>query len=382
MPGPVSMNAKVAFVFALPAGACAFLAAGCGSSHAGSAALPARGDGSYALPYVGDDSGDIFADSAPAVASVRIAHVSPDAPALDVCVALHGTTDFQGPLIAKLAASLAVGGSADAANENDAGPPGLAFSQVSAYVSLAPGQYDVRLVAAGALTCASPAAVDGQAESVEAGDDVGEAGVAVEAGTGVEGAAGVEGGMGVDGGAASFAPPDSVNLRALQANTFSTFLVAGDLTLAGDDAALGVSLLTDDDELAGGAASLRAVNAVPSQPVLDFGLGSGTAWMPMLTDVAFGKASSMSGPGQGAVDANGYVPISTFAGQAMSAWAPSADAGVDVATAGAVDVELGAIATVMAIGGKTGDVAEPPELLICIDNQPSGGLLSDCSVGQ
>jgi hypothetical protein len=370
------MNAKVAVVFALTAGACALLAAACSSSHAGIAGLPARGDASYALPYVGDDSGDIFADSEAPVASVRIAHVSPDAPALDVCVALHGTTAFQGPLIAQLAASLAVGVSVDGGNENDAGPLGLAFSQVSAYVSLAPGQYDVRLVAAGAQTCASLVAVDGQIESVGAGDDAGEAGVAVEAGTGVEG------GMGVDGGATPFAPPDSVNLPALHANTFTTLLIVGDLTPAGDDAPLGVSLLPDDDELAGGAASLRAINAVPSLPALDFGLGSGAAWMPMLTDVAFDKASSMTGPGQDVVDANGYVPIPTFAGQAMSACVPSSDAGVDVATAGAVDVELGAIATVMAIGGKTGDSARPPELLICIDNEPSGGLLSDCSVGQ
>src|ERR1700678_1543757 len=223
MRGLVSMNAKVAVAFALPAGACAFLAAACSSSHAGSAALPAPGgDASYALSYVGDDSGDIFADSAPAVASVRIAHASPDAPALDVCVAPHGTTDFQGPLIAQRAAALAVGGSADAGNENDGGPVGLSFAQVSAYVSLAPGQYDVRLVAAGAQTCASLAAADRQIEWVEAG---------------------------VDRGAASFAPPDWVTLPALQANTFSTLLIAGDLTPAGDDAPLGVSLLTDDDEL-------------------------------------------------------------------------------------------------------------------------------------
>jgi hypothetical protein len=371
------MNANVAVVFALSAGACAFSAAACSSSHAaGGAALPPAGEAGYALPPVGDDSGDLFADSAPGVASVRIAHVSPDAPALDVCVALHGTTDFRGPLIAQLAASLAGGGSADGGKEDDAGPVGLAFSQVSAYLSLAPGQYDVRLVAAGAQTCASPAAVDDQNESVEGGDDAGEASVVLEAGTGLEG------GMGLAGGATPFAPPDSVNLPALQANTFTTLVIAGDLTPAGDDAPLGVSLLTDDDELAGGAASLRAINAVPSLPALDFGLGSGAAWMPMLTDVAFGKASSMSGPGQGTVDANGYVPIPTFVGQAMSACVPSSDAGVDVATAGAVDVELGAIATVMAIGGKSGDSAQPPELLICIDNEPSGGLLSDCSVGQ
>jgi hypothetical protein len=104
--------------------------------------------------------------------------------------------------------------------------------------------------------------------------------------------------------------------------------------------------------------------------------------MPMLTGVAFGRASSMTGPGQGATDANGYVPIPTFSGQPMSACVAWSDAGTDVATASALDIEVGAIATVLAVGGKTGDSAHPPALLVCIDNEPVGGLLSDCSVAQ
>jgi len=59
----------------------------------------------------------------------------------------------------------------------------------------------------------------------------------------------------------------------------------------------------------------------------------------------------------------------------------SSDAAAGLAVDTNVDIELGAIATVIAIGGKTGDSAHPPALLVCIDNQPSGGLLSDCSVG-
>jgi hypothetical protein len=34
---------------------------------------------------------------------------------------------------------------------------------------------------------------------------------------------------------------------------------------------------------------------------------------------------------------------------------------------------------VIAVGGKTGDAIHPPALLLCIDNQPPGGLLADCS---
>ena len=40
----------------------------------------------------------------------------------------------------------------------------------------------------------------------------------------------------------------------------------------------------------------------------------------------------------------------------------------------------GSIVTAFAIGGKSGDSAHPPSILICTDNQPSGGSLSDCSV--
>jgi hypothetical protein len=35
---------------------------------------------------------------------------------------------------------------------------------------------------------------------------------------------------------------------------------------------------------------------------------------------------------------------------------------------------------VIAVGGKTGDALQSPALLICVDNQPSGGLLADCSI--
>jgi hypothetical protein len=372
------MNPKCVVAVSLLGSACALQAVACGASPEAAAPLPSSGDASYALPPAGDDSGDVFPDAlTPVLASVRVAHASPDAPAFDVCVARHGTTSFQGPLLAQLAASLA------AAGEPDAGPVGVSFSQVSAYVSLAPGQYDVRLVAAGASSCDPATTLDGQNEDVEASAGDSDAGFVVDAGD-ADADAGivVEGGAGAGGGATSVALPDWVDLPALQGNTFATLLIAGDLTPVGSDAPIGVSLLVDDDELAGGAASLRAINALPSTPALDFGLGAGAAWMPLLTDVAFGKSSSMTGPGEGAVDANGYVPIPTFSGQAMSACLPSSDAGAEVATAGAVDVELGAIATVIAIGGKTGDASHPPALLICIDNQPSGGLLSDCSVGQ
>ncbi len=64
----------------------------------------------------------------------------------------------------------------------------------------------------------------------------------------------------------------------------------------------------------------------------------------------------------------------------MSAQPADEDAGGEVASASRVEIDLGSVATVFAVGGKTGDASHPPALLLCVDNEPSGGLLSDCSI--
>jgi hypothetical protein len=399
-----SMNRKATTILAL-SGACSLQAVACSSSLApGAEPLPPQGEAGYTLPPVGDDSGNVFPDAdEPAAASVRIAHVSPDAPVLDVCVAPHGTGSFQGPLLAQLAASLnAAAGTGDAGDGGGSAGPGVSYAQVSAYVALAPGQYDVRLVAAGSTSCTASAGASVESASEGADDAAPEGGAAGADASADAGAdASVEGGVdgsidaGADAGSATalLSIADFEGLPLLQANSFSTLLLAGELSPVGYDAPLTAAILSDDAELAGGAASLRAINAMPTEPVLDFGLGSGSAWVPMLTDVAFANASAMTAPGEGIVDENGYVPIPTFAGQAMSACSPSGDGGVDastndagdsvdVAIANSVDVALGSIATLIAIGGASGDAAHPAALLLCIDNQPSGGLLADCSVAQ
>jgi hypothetical protein len=101
-----------------------------------------------------------------------------------------------------------------------------------------------------------------------------------------------------------------------------------------------------------------------------------------LTDVSFGEASAQGGPSEDALDPNGYIAITPLAAGTLSARPSASDAASDTAVANDVQIALGSIATVIAIGGKTGDAANPPALLLCTDNQPSGGLFSDCSVGQ
>jgi hypothetical protein len=304
-----------------------------------------------------DAGADEPADDAPTPvpqALLRVAQLSPDLPPVDVCVAPHGTTLFQGPLLEQLVASLGEDGGTDAA------PPGLAYAQVSAYLSLDEGQYDVRLVAAGATSC-SPSLPS----SSTSGD----------------GAADAEAADGPDTDAASGGTPDWTDLPSLAFNTNTTLLIAGDWQPAGSDPGLTVALLGDDAVLVGPDAVLRAINAVPTWATADFGLGSfGSDWMAILSAVPFAAASADASVDSGGVDSNGYLAIAPQQGEALGARPSSSDGGAAVAVATSVEIDFGSIATVIAIGGKTGDTAHPPALLLCTDNQPSGALLSDCSV--
>jgi hypothetical protein len=74
-------------------------------------------------------------------ARVRVAHVSPGAPAVDFCLARHGTTQFTGAILA---------GAGRAA--------GLSYATVTRYLDVDAARYDVRLVAPGAASCAQPLA--------------------------------------------------------------------------------------------------------------------------------------------------------------------------------------------------------------------------------
>src|SRR5208282_2771795 len=79
--------------------------------------------------------------------------------------------------------------------------------------------------------------------------------------------------------AAAFVLPTLTNLPALAANANATLLIAGVASPSAGEQPLTVRLFRDDSELTGGAASLRAVNALPQAGSLDLGLGSSaTKW--------------------------------------------------------------------------------------------------------
>ncbi len=102
------------------------------------AAADMRADaaGDVAGDVAGDRAGDMAGDMGGGTGNVRVAHLSPDAPAVDFCAAPHGTTTFIGPV-------LKMNGLAS----------GLAFKQITGYLPLPVGQYDVRIVAPNAADC-------------------------------------------------------------------------------------------------------------------------------------------------------------------------------------------------------------------------------------
>ena len=336
----------------------------------------------------GDDSP---ADVAvvPTQARVRFAHLSPDAPAVDVCVAVHGTGAFKGPLLAPLTTVVSA----------DASAPGLSFTEVSAYVALDPGTYDLRLVPAGSASCtpgAMTASNAGEGSDADASADIDASADAADGSVGPDAAldasddasATGDGGQDADATALDAArptgpvlplPPDATNLPAFAAGEFATVLLAGDLAPAGADAPYRAVAVSDDAVLAGGGASLRAINALPAAPEADFGFGSEEAsWSPLFANVAFGAASLTAALYQGKADANGYLVIAPFAPGTFSVRA-SGDAGSQIAVSDGASVSLGTVATILAAGGKTGD-PRPPVLVLCSDNSPASGARSVCNV--
>jgi hypothetical protein len=262
------------------------------------------------------------------VAVVRLANWSPDAPAIDFCLAAHGTSVFRGPLLSNSAGedSGADGGAA------------LPFPAVSAYLYLAPGHYDARVVVAGAGDCAA--------------------------------------GIG----------PDLTTLPALARGAFATIALVGDAH-AGSDAGLEMVGFSDDEQAAGDVA-LRFINAAPSVAGADMGTGTlATTFKPLFVDVAFAHAGgSANAPpdASASIDSNGYAGVKALSLSTLSAHAFGATE--DTAIAPDFSAASGSVLTLVLIGpdpaAPAPDAGEipPPRLLECVDNAGTIGLLGSCSV--
>ncbi len=279
---------------------------------------------------------------------VRFANWSPDAPAVDLCLAPQGTTAFIGPLVASLASSL------------DAGATALAFPLVSAYVALPPGTYNARIVVAGAGNCA----------------------------------------VGIG--------PDMTTLPALGGNAFATIALLGEALPNGSDPGLQVVGFLDSLS-SGGGVSVRFINASPALADVDFGTGavvhssSDDAFHSLFDGVSFGAAgkamppadagaspnasgattdASVSGEAGATPDAAAppinvnYTTLSTLSSE-LSAHDPTL--GTDaVVTTMAIFAAPGSVLTFVLVGGTSAETTPMPKLIECVDNAGLVGELSNC----
>ena len=160
-------------------------------------------------------------------AQLRVAHLSPDAPAVDFCVAEHGTKNFTGPVLATNGAAA-----------------GLSYANVTKYIALPAAQYDVRLVPPGSASCATPL-----------------------------------------GGLADF-----TNLPALTEGAYVTIAAEG-LASLGASTPFGLQAYVDDSSVDIGKAKLRFIHASPGTPAVDVGTGGGALFQALFKDVSYGATS-------------------------------------------------------------------------------------------
>jgi hypothetical protein len=240
--------------------------------------------------------------------NVRVAHLSPDAPAVDVCVKPHSSATWPAtPLLASL---------------GDAS--GLVYPQVTTYVNLpAASGYDIRIVAAPATSCT----------------------------TGVV--------------------PDTLNVP-VPAAIHGTIAATGDLTVAGSDPGFALKVFVDETTVASGDGSLRLIHASPSTPAVDVGTLSGSTFAAIFSDVAFGTVAASGG----GIDANGYLATTPLSSVELAARAHGSS--TNALTVSGVSLAAGEIATAFAIGAKTGQAANPLQVLICEDSAAPTGLLTTC----
>ena len=267
------------------------------------------------------------------VGGVRLAHWAANAPAIDFCVAPHGSSSFGTPLLATAWAALA-----DAGASSDAGGAALPFTQASAYVYLPAGAYDARVVAAGSADCS----------------------------TGIGG--------------------DLLTLPPLATGGFATVALVGDPHPAtGTVGAPALRLVGFLDDLkAPGAIGLRFVNASPLLPQADLGTGTlvGT-FKPLATGVAFGEPPPPSDAGAPdgsiVIDPQGYAAVGALSAVTLSAHATGGT--LDAVVATNVSAAKGSVLTVALVGGSPdGDGGVAGALLVqCVDNAGTVGVFGSCA---
>jgi hypothetical protein len=263
----------------------------------------------------------------PKRAHVRVAHLSPDVPAIDVCLAPTGSAFAGTGILRRLNVTA-----------------GLAYPQVTTYLDVPVSSYTVRLVLATATDCNTAVVPD--TPNVVVADELyatiaalGDLTVPPSDGGAAEGGT-------VDGGAAD----------------------------AGTTSSFGLKVFVDDKAapVPAGNINLRFIHASPGTAAVDVGLGSGGAFTPIFTNVAFRNF----GVGVG-IDPNGYVSTAPLAAQTLSARLSGGT--TDAIVVPNVTVTAGSLATAFAIG-KISDGNKPLKVLLCMDSSAAVGALTPCNV--
>lgn len=285
--------------------------AGGGPSEASASEASVNEGGAGGSDAAGEAKAGPFLGSMPAPATsalLRFANWSPDSPPVDICIAAHGSGAFQGPLTTILGS----------ATGTDAGSAGVPFPFVTAYATVSPGQYDARLVVAGAGGCSVP---------------IGH---------------------------------DWIGLGTLAIGQAETIALIGQVAPMPGSPKLAVSSLPDD--VSGGASALvRAFNAAPGMAFADVGTGTlGAKSFSRVFRVPFGQAGGAVG------DPNGYAPV-TLNGALLSAHATGSTTDAVVSSA-AVTVIAGAVVTLAVVGGG----GAPSDIVECVDNAGTAGVFGNC----
>ena len=199
---------------------CVGLVVATGCSDGTKSAVPGSAGGPAVAPA---DLGTAAMPPPMTMALLRVAHLTPDAAPIDVCVAVHGSTAYQGPLLKQAGV--------------DAG--GLAYAQATKYLALPPAQYDFRVVDGAAASCATGMLDVTSLPALRGGESVTVAALGL------------------------MHPP------------------------AGNNNTLQLKLYVDDTGAASGPVALRFIHASPDTPAVDAGIGSGNQFTPAFLNVGY-----------------------------------------------------------------------------------------------
>jgi hypothetical protein len=232
---------------------------------------------------------------------LRLVNLISDAPAFDVCLRTHGgdpSAPFDlGPLL-----------------ERHGVTSGLSYPEASGYIAVAPGAYDLRVVAADAADCSTR--LDGI--------------------------------------------PDRVDLRPLDPNGHASLVAVG--SLAKSFFALDVH--ADEVTAAPDRAKLRFIHDTVAAPALDVGTRAGASFTPLFAGVPFRSA--------GAADSDGYLELAPTTEATLVLRV--AGRTFDTLSVPGFSLDEGTVTTVFSIGVAGAGGALLGSVLRCADGDESRAL--------